>query len=144
MVVWGGITYYRQHTPTTSEPNGTAGAAHQTFVQRSRQQLAASRVSSTEQYVIETAQAEWLAQPPVRPVLREAVAPVQPQHIHFTYTGFLQTGSELFAIINGREYRAGDPLKGVAGSVDTIAPGHVVLLLENGTKQVTIPFLRQP
>ncbi len=137
----GGVAYLQ---PLLSRASASAGpavnAADNAFVERTRQQIAAARLTDAERYVLDTAQSAWTGRPSsVRKDVQVATAkPVQ--QVTFRYTGFVNMGAESFAIINGREYRRGDVLQGGVGVLDGIAADHVVLLLENGSKREIVSF----
>lgn len=140
-ITWGGVTYFRPLiSPAVVSEGETVTAAERAFVERSREQLSVSRLTDAERYVLETAQAEWTNSPPARGESVKVFHPKPHRPADYIYTGFVNMGTERFAIINGHEYRRGEVLKNSAVVVDVIAADHVVLLFENGNKRETVSF----
>jgi hypothetical protein len=52
-----------------------------------------------------------------------------------SYTGFMKMGDKTFAIINGVEYAAGDPLEQGDYMVRSITPSQVVIVSARDSKQ---------
>jgi hypothetical protein len=79
--------------------------------------LAPMSVSKTEKYAIASAAAKWAEDPFLKAILPEKQGPIEsegtiPVEEHnFRYTGYIEMGDTRLAIINGREYTAGEELE---------------------------------
>ncbi|WP_027186469.1 hypothetical protein [Desulfovibrio inopinatus] len=59
---------------------------------------------------------------------------------NFVYSGFLETPSGNYAIINGMDYGVGDLLDGGGFEITTITPDFVTLQSQNGSTILQIPY----
>lgn len=112
----------------------------QAFVAQSRAQLATIRLTAGERAVLDATRMEWDGAPfavfsGVTAVKTDGSGPPA-----YRYTGFVQAGGVRLAIINGREYRVGEPLLDGSGVVETIAPGRVVLRVGGENRSRTLMF----
>jgi len=111
------------------------------FAARTQAGLDAVRLTLAERSVLDTARTVWTGKPfassagqPVRAAAGAAVI------ASYTYSAFVQSSGQRFAIINGREYRVNDTLADGAGVVEVIEADHVVLRLTQDGKKQVIPF----
>jgi hypothetical protein len=59
--------------------------------------------------------------------------------IDYVYTGYVQNGKTIIALINNREYRAGEHIEGTGFEVKSINPNWVILV-ENKMKKRVLPL----
>jgi hypothetical protein len=109
------IPFSRPDQPATL---GTAAEQAQTLANTALETAAQSRLSDREWYILETALAFEAPNPfhRLETVVREQEPEPAPQRREdafpeFIYQGFVDiAGQDLFVVINGREYQAGDQL----------------------------------
>jgi hypothetical protein len=102
-------------------------------------------ISEADKYIIDRAEAEWKQDPLIsvnltnRPESEiqksKEVTQVSIPDLKVSYTGFMKMGDKTFAIINGVEYAAGDPLEQGDYMVRSITPSQVVIVSARDSKQ---------
>lgn len=102
-------------------------------------------LSPADKYIIERAETEWKQDPLIslnltnRPESEieksKEVTRVSIPDLKVSYTGYMQMGDKTFAIINGVEYSAGDPLEQGDYIVRSISPSQVVIVSTRDSKQ---------
>ena len=96
--------------------------------------------SDREEYVLATASTQWLRDP-LRPRPLESTANGTTVEIPLPrYTGFINTGPRPIAVINGRDYRAGESVQGGEFQVMEVHPDRVELLRRGASDPVQIPL----
>ena len=102
-------------------------------------------ISEEDKYIIELAETEWKQDPLISVNLTnkpeseiqksKEVTQVSIPDLKVSYTGFMKMGDKTFAIINGLEYTAGDPLEPGDYMVRSITPTQVVIVSSRDSKQ---------
>ena len=102
-------------------------------------------ISEEDKYIIERAETEWKQDPLISVNLTnkpeseiqksKEVIQVSIPDLKVSYTGFMKMGDKTFAIINGLEYTAGDPLEQGDYMVRSITPSQVVIVSTRDSKQ---------
>jgi hypothetical protein len=102
-------------------------------------------ISEADKYIIDRAETEWKQDPLIsvnltnRPESEiqksKEVTQVSIPDLKVSYTGFMKMGDKTFAIINGVEYAAGDPLEQGDYMVRSITPSQVVIVSARDSKQ---------
>ena len=144
-VVAGGI-----HFLLPSGERGTAARAPDftaviTQVQAGAQ---AGRLTNREQLMLKRATEPWSRDPfitrlPTTPDLAETDAAENDFRLPM-FTGFLSIGERALAIIDGREYRQNDWLRGREFRVAAIHPERVELIREGASSPLSIPLTEEP
>jgi len=94
-------------------------------------------LTDREERVLAAATTQWLRNPlRERPLLKQdsASSPLP------KYIGFVDVGSQPIAIIDGRDYRAGEAIQGGEFQLSQIHPGHIELLRRGATDPVDVPL----
>jgi len=102
-------------------------------------------LSTEDQYIIERAETEWKQDPLISANLTnkpeseieksKEITKVSIPDLKVSYTGFMQMGDKMLAIINGMEYSAGDQLEQGDYMVRSITPSQVVIVSTRDSKQ---------
>jgi hypothetical protein len=102
-------------------------------------------LSGEDKYIIERAETEWKQDPLISVNLTnkpqseieksKEITKVSIPDLKVSYTGFMQMGDKMLAIINGMEYSAGDPLAQGDYVVRSITPSQVVIVSTRDSKQ---------
>lgn len=102
--------------------------------------LEQDELTNREERVLAAATTQWLRNP-----LREQLLLMQdtesqplPQ-----YVGFINTGSQPIAIIDGMDYRTGEFIQGGEFQVSQIHPDHIKLLRRGATAPVDVPIEKE-
>lgn len=106
------------------------------FAETQRMLMQTFQLTGHERVVLAEANAAWATSP----FAMEAAGagPAEQRIREFFYTGHLQVGLNQFAIVNGREYRAGDLVYATDLRVENIQPDTVVLVSTSGNRRVTV------
>jgi hypothetical protein len=94
-------------------------------------------LTDREERVLAAATTQWLRNPlRERPLLKQdsASSPLP------KYIGFVDVGSQPIAIIDGRDYRAGEAIQGGEFQLSQIHPDHIELLRRGATDPVDVPL----
>jgi hypothetical protein len=102
-------------------------------------------LSGEDKYIIERAETEWKQDPLISVNLtnkpeseiekNKEITKVSIPDLKVSYTGFMQMGDKILAIINGLEYSAGDQLEQGDYMVRSITPSQVVIVSTRDSKQ---------
>ena len=108
--------------------------------------LKQSEMSLADLYIIKTVETEWPRDPfftgrtlPVERVEREP----DMLEFSFVYTGYMERGDRVMAIINGVDYRAGEAMEVPGYVLRSISPRQVVIEYEDGRRRITVPFVEE-
>lgn len=105
--------------------------------------LRPSELTPREEYALATVSTQWLRDPlrpqPLRSTSNGATVEIPLP----AYTGFINTGPRPIAIINGRDYRAGESIQGEEFQLIAIHPDAVELRRRGASDPVRVP-LGQP
>lgn len=88
---------------------------------------------SKQMHIFSRAETLWTGDPFLRPavfkdwVRVKSAARALPAKVTFAYTGYIETGRKIMAIINGIEYSVGDTLDIGGYTVKSISPERVVI-----------------
>ncbi|MFP4070535.1 MAG: hypothetical protein ACLFTB_00655 [Desulfovibrionales bacterium] len=137
----------------SSEPSGSSKenqSAVQNFeqtVSTIRQGLEKHDLSRVEEYALKRAQASWQRDPfydrYAGGELETAGGVSETKKIEFSYTGYIQMDTRRLAIINGREYQAGERLEAEGYAVQSIHPDRVTLVRTGSQEEggrLTVPM----
>lgn len=113
------------------------------FAESARLQLIVVKTKNKLQntdYLISKAEAEWENDPfwvsgPTQTEQSENTS--EEDMPALSYTGFIQAGGNMLAVINGMEYTTGEFIKEVEYELSLISPSHVVLLTQ-ANKEIII------
>lgn len=137
-VLWAGSSMVMGVIQRTSGSSraGREKAEVQQFADAQRLVIASLRLSDRERMILDSAAAPV----PPNPLLAKTadVRTVEERMDAFTYSGFLKVDSQVFAIVNGREYRVADRVGNTDFSVESIHPDHVVLLSASGGRRIPV------
>jgi len=102
--------------------------------------LKQGELTNREEDVLAAATTQWLRNPlRSRPLLTQnresSLATPLPKYI-----GFINTGSEPIAIIDGYDYRPGEAIQGGEFKLAQIYPGYIELLRRGATDPVDVPL----
>lgn len=117
----------------------------ETYVAEARAALVAAGLSSAERRALESA-GRALTMSPIdeRPFVRVAAVVATKEEKEgvpaFVYSAYIAVGDRAFAVINGREYRAGDVVDGSTFVVRAIAADHVLLEQERSGREQRVPI----
>ncbi|MBU0992877.1 MAG: hypothetical protein KJ737_10330 [Proteobacteria bacterium] len=137
------IMFFDTSTRQTSTQNDTPMDINelQKLVNNMSDKVNQDDLSDKDAYVIEMATSQWEHDP-----FSDIVVPDQSEkkatpkeEIKMTYSGFVQIGSKLLAVINGIEYQAGEELAQPGYVIDNITPEKVVIKVGN-RKTISLPL----
>jgi hypothetical protein len=104
--------------------------------------LKGTKISSVDAYIIDQAQKPWSNDPFYVGPAPEQKGPDSATPT-FAYTGYVELGEERLAIINGVDYRVGDPLEIPGFMLLTVAPSKVIIEDKEGQRKITVPFVEE-
>lgn len=117
------------------------------FVVDAATSLSSEAVSAADKYIIEQAGKAWPGSPFLQSgslltsqPYKARKAEVTHESVQMAYTGFLQIGDSLLAIVNGKEYETGEQLREAGYYVKNISPQRVVIGIENNSKTIILPL----
>ena len=107
------------------------------LIARVQVSLEQGELTDREERVLAAATTQWLRNPlRERPLLtQDTETPPLPKYI-----GFINTGSQPIAIIDGLDYRPGEAIKGGEFQLSKIHPDHIKLLRRGATDPVDVPL----
>jgi len=113
---------------------------HSALVARIQVTLAQGELTALEEHALEAAVTQWLRDP-LRPRPLVALGSGMGAGIPLPkYTGFINTGSQPTAIIDGRDYKSGDSVRGEEFRLAGIYPERIELLRRGATVPVHVPL----
>lgn len=137
----------------TTKPTAPATDAVEqvrTFVSDLTKKIVAEKVPAEYLYMTSQAGDQWakdpflLTQEPLTSEKERELPKTEPEKLNarpnLEYTGYLQVGTSLLAIINGMEYAAGDALSLEGYYVKNISPRNVIIARINGTETMELPI----
>ena len=105
--------------------------------------LQKGELTGREVRVLETATAEWIRNPLREELLTPKISTPKPQSPLPNYIGYINTGSKVIAIIDGNDYRPGEPLLGGEFQLLNIYPDHIELLRQGSADPVKVPLEKE-
>lgn len=112
----------------------------QKFVNEMSDRVNKENLSDKDAYVIEMATSLWGSDPFSDIEMPDETAQkATTEEIKMTYSGYVQIGQKLMAVINGTEYQAGEELSQPGYVVDQITPEKVVIKVGN-RKTISLPL----
>jgi hypothetical protein len=134
----------------TAPPAGNTVDQVRTFVGDLTQKMVAEKVPAEYLYLINQASDQWnkdpfiLTQEPLSTERKSERTKTEPEKISarptLEYSGYLQVGTSILAIINGMEYAVGDALTLEGYYVKSVSPRNVVIARINGTETMELPI----
>lgn len=117
------------------------------FVVDAATHLSSEAVSAADKYIIEKAEQTWPDSPFLQSGSKLTSQPytarkveVKRERVKMVYTGYLQIGDSLLAVVNGKEYETGEQLREAGYYVKNISPHRVVIGIENNSKTIILPL----
>ncbi len=114
------------------------------FVEESRASVAGVALAADQRYAQAGITTAW----PGNPFAKRAVATSLPEELELTaavnYSGYVNVGGQLFALIDGHAYQPGDLLTNLVYRIRSIAPEQVVLDATDGHETLAIKFKQVP
>ena len=116
----------------SAKPSSMSTLELQQLVNDMSEKIMQDKLSDKDAYVIELATAQWENDPFSDVMLPDDTAKnVIDEDVKMVYSGFVQVGPKLLAVINGVEYQAGEELLQPGYVVDSITPEKVVIKVGN-------------
>lgn len=136
--VGGGLYYaFGAFNPSGSAPQVNK-KDYTALIAGVRVNLDQGKLTGREERVLAAATTRWLNNPlRERPLLTQITEKEPPLP---TYSGFIDIGSHPIAIIDGRDYRAGETIKGGEFQLSEVFPDHVEVLRHGATDPINIPL----
>ena len=103
----------------------------QKLVDDMSEKIMEDNLSGKDAYIIELATAPWENDPFSDVALPDDTKSVIDEDVKMVYSGFVQIGPRLLAVINGMEYQAGEELAQPGYVLDSITPEKVVIKVGN-------------
>ena len=134
VVLYGGYTLLMP----SSEPTGPAAPVQSLqevddFVLGVLAELPRFSLNKTEEFTIAAAAEPWTGNPFLQVTLEQDKAPeklsatVPEPDVQLVFSGYIELGDRRLAILNGREYEAGDALDITGYTLQAVHPSHVEL-----------------
>ena len=146
ILVWamGGAVAWVAATLGLDSMRGTVGSAKakqqqdeiRMFADAQRAKIIPLRLKAKEKVALDRASEVWADTPFI-----DRIADPQSRESggwRFVYTGFIQSGTQRFAIVNGREYQVEDPVGSGDFRLESIEPDHVTLISKTGGRRMTL------
>lgn len=113
----------------------------QTFVNQMTEKLGTDDLTDKDSYIIDKATSPWNYDPfSVVDMPNDASVRASGENTYsFTYTGYIQIGNDLLAVINGLEYNVGEELGQPGCVVHSISPKQVIVKVGN-RKMLALPL----
>jgi hypothetical protein len=102
--------------------------------------LQKGELTDREERVLAAATAQWIRNPLREQPLVPANTKSAPQSPLPKYIGYIDTGLKVIAIIDGNDYRPGEPLLGGEFQLLSIYPDHIELLRRGASDPVDVPL----
>ena len=138
-----GAGVYYASTWSSSSTSGGSQPVQKDFaalITKVQVELKQGELSDREENILSSASTQWLRNPlrskPLFPG-RDGSSPLIPLP---TYMGFINTGPQPIAIINGLDYRPGETVRGGEFQVVQILADHIELLRRGATESVDVPI----
>ncbi len=137
----GGLHFALTSSASETRAAQTEQRDYSELIAEVQENLRQGELTQREEYALATATTQWLRDPlrpqPLRsPANNEIFAEIPLP----AYTGFINTGPRPIAIINGRDYRAGESVQGGEFLVIEIHPQQVELLRRGASDPVRVPL----
>jgi len=99
------------------------------------------KFSKVEGYIMDRAKTPWPRDPFLQREAAETEKVVEEvkEEVNFVYSGYVALGSTKLAIINGKEYRAGETLEEVGYMLRKILPERVLIKNKKSRKNIIVP-----
>jgi len=112
--------------------------------------IRAADTTATDTLILERSAAAWRKDPFV--VIDKAVVedakPKEAEKVDrkelagsFNYTGYMEMGDSILAIINGREYQVGDQLASEGAVLKKATPEEVLIYVDSGKGLIAVPIV---
>ncbi len=142
--IGGGLYYESALSSPTVASTELARTDFSALIARVQVSLQQGELTDREERVLAAANTQWLRNPlRERPLLTQNsestpltqyVAPLP------KYIGYINIGPQPIAIIDGRDYRIGEAIKGEEFQLSQIHPDHIELLRRGATDPVDVPL----
>ena len=142
--IGGGLYYESALSSPTVASTELARTDFSALIARVQVSLQQGELTDREERVLAAANTQWLRNPlRERPLLTQNsestpltqyVAPLP------KYIGYINIGPQPIAIIDGRDYRSGEAIKGEECQLSQIHPDHIALLRRGATDPVEVPL----
>ena len=139
-VIGAGVFYA---VDISEQPSADLGANHPDFsslVLKAKASLSEGELTMREERVLALATSQWVRNPlrsrPLMPHGDES----EPMDLLPSYIGFINTGPQPIAIIDGRDYRVGEWITGGEFEVVQVKADHIRLLRRGAIDAVKVPI----
>lgn len=127
------------------DATGGGNAKMETIMSGFTDELNKNKLSPFDHFVIERAQMGWMKNPFLnRDVYRKWLAKdsggIGATALKIIYSGFVDTGENRLAVLNGIEYRIGEELKEQGYILKNIAPSKVIIFDKKAGNNLEIPL----
>ena len=145
-IVYGAYTYLWPSGKETSRSAGQSREALNGYVMGIVAALPQMALTETEKYAIASAINRWPEDPFLRITLSETASAgraedtITAEELDLRYTGYIEMGGSRLAILNGREYAAGEELDLPGYVLQQIDPAKVVIGAKGTNQTVAIPL----
>ena len=152
LAVAGLFIFYAIYILFVAKPGTKKGKAiaqqaeFNSFVNSVSNDLMKNGVAGIDAFIVKRAEADWKRNPFLeRPVYREWVAKESAaagsgSAVKIIYSGYVDSGRNKMAIINGLEYRAGEQLEMEGYMLKNITPSKVLIVNRNTGSEITVPI----
>ena len=144
-VLFGGYYFlWAPSSQTAVESPEKKGEVLNKFVTEVAAKLKKKDISKTDKYIIARATDEWARNPflenelALKPMPGQQSAEAVSQEVSFTYSGYMETGNQRLAIINGMEYTVGEELEPGGYIVNSISATQVVIGVVGTAKTIIV------
>ena len=144
--IGGGLYYESALSSPTVASTELARTDFSALIARVQVSLQQGELTDREERVLAAANTQWLRNPlRERPLLTQnSESPPLPVPVYVAplpkYIGYINIGFQPIAIIDGRDYRIGEAIKGEEFQLSQIHPDHIELLRRGATDPVDVPL----
>ncbi|MFT6863865.1 MAG: hypothetical protein ACJAVK_002427 [Akkermansiaceae bacterium] len=139
-VIGAGLYYASALFSPTAGSSGLVRTDFSNLIAKVQVSLEQGALTDREERVLAVATMQWLRNPLREQPLLTQNSDSSPLVPLPKYIGFLDTGSRLIAIIDGRDYRTGEAIQGGEFQLAHIFPDHIELLRRGATDPVEVPL----
>lgn len=138
--IGAGLYYAFGISSSSSASNNSARTDYSALIAKVQVSLDQGELTDREERVLAAATTQWIRDPlRSRPLLSQGSASLGMTPLP-KYIGFINTGPQPIAIIDGRDYRPGDAIQGGEFQLAQVYPDHIELLRRGATDPVDVPL----
>ena len=140
VAVGAGVYYVNAQSSEAATSAQSAPVDFTTLITKVQLDLKESDLTDREETILSAATTPWsrdpLRQQPLLSLDSESSGAIPLP----TYMGFINTGPQPIAVINGRDYRPGEAIQGGEFQLANVYPDHIELLRRGATDPVDVPL----